>query len=65
MTTILTDAEIKEKREKAADYGGKRTGKVYFKNREEQEKACFWLDVVLCYHATGFQDDKGFDMKSR
>ena len=65
MATILTDDEIKEKCEKATNYGDKRTGKVYFKNREEQEKACFYLDVVLCYHATGFQDDKGFGLRFR
>lgn len=61
----LTTGEIREKCEKVTGYGSKRSGKVYFQSSEEQEKACFYLDVFLCYHVTGFQDDKGFGLRFR
>ena len=65
MATILSDAEVKEKCEKATDYGLKKSGRIRFKTQEEQEKACFYMDVVLCCHVTSFQDDKGFGLRFR
>lgn len=61
----LTEGEIRAKCEKATDYGFKTRGKVYFQTKEEQEKACFYLDVFLCYHVTGFNDDNGFGLRFR
>ena len=61
----LTEGEIREKCEKATNYGSKKRGSVYFNNSEEQEKACLYLDFYLCYHVTGFQDDKGFGLRFR
>ena len=61
----LTTGEIRAKCEQATGYGSKQRGRIYFKTQEEQEKACFYLDVFLCYHVTGFQDDKGFGLKFR
>lgn len=61
----LTTGEIRAKCEKDTGYGSKQRGKVYFKTQEEQEKACFYLDVFLCYHVTGFKDDKGFGLRFR
>ena len=65
MATPINEAELKERCEKATDYGFKRSGRIRFKTQEEQEKACFYFDVVLCYHVTGFQDDKGFGLRFR
>lgn len=65
MATPINDAELKTKCEEATKYGEKKTGRVYFKTQEEQEKACFYFDVVLCYHVTGFVDDKGFGLRFR
>lgn len=62
---MLTEGEIRAKCEKATGYGFKKRGTVYFQNSEEQEKACFYLDVFLCYHVTGFNDDKGFGLRFR
>lgn len=61
----LTTGEIREKCEKVTGYGSKTRGKIYFQSLKEQEEACFYLDVVLCYHVTGFQDDKGFGLRFR
>lgn len=61
----LTEGEIIAKCEKATNYGSKSRGRVYFNNLEEQKKACFYLDVCLCYHVTGFKDDKGFGLRFR
>lgn len=63
--TLTNDAELKTKCEEATKYGEKKTGRVYFKTQEEQEKACLYLDFFLCYHAIGFQDNKGFGLKFR
>ena len=65
MATIINEAELKAKCEEATNYGSKRSGRIRFKTQEEQEKACFYLDVFLCYHVTDFQDDKGFGLKFR
>lgn len=61
----LTEGEIRAKCEKVTNYGAKTRGKVYFQTQEEQEKACLYLDFYLCYHVTGFQDDKGFGLRFR
>ena len=63
MATTINETELKEKCEKVTKYGSKRSGCVYFTTQEEQEKACFYLDVILCYHVTGFKDDKGFGLR--
>ena len=39
MATLINEAELKEKCEKATDYGLKRSGRIRFKTQEEQEKA--------------------------
>jgi len=63
--TPTNEAEIREKCEKATNYGSKKSGSVYFKTQEEQERACLYLDFFLCYHVIGFQNDKGFGLKFR
>lgn len=65
MATLTNEAELKEKCEKATNYGLKRSGTIYFKTKEEAEFACFYFDVVLCYHVTGFKNDKGIGLKFR
>jgi hypothetical protein len=65
MATLTNESELKEKCEKATNYGLKESGRVYFETQEELEFACFYFDVVLCYHVTGFKDDKGIGLSFR
>lgn len=65
MATPINEAESKAKREEAAEYGEKKTGRVYFKTREERGKARLYLDFYLCCRSTGFVDDKGSGLKFR